>query len=177
MSIWKDTASALGSLYGLGGKPMMSRSVAEQKRLVSSTFRVGTWVMPLKLSLPIEGVKWLYKKVKGGMDPHVEALAKSLVGIFADEVGIELRITEGYRSQAAQDHLYDQGRTRPGRIVTWTRSSKHTTGRAFDVTVRGLLPDQVPRQLWYAIGEVGEALGLKWGGRWRGKKDMPHFEL
>jgi len=66
MSIWKDTASALGSLYGLGGKPMMSRSVAEQKRLVSSTFRVGTWVMPLKLSLPIEGVKWLPLRKKFG---------------------------------------------------------------------------------------------------------------
>ncbi len=132
--------------------------------------------MPLKLSLPVEGAKWLYEKIRGGMNADVKARADSLVKIFRDELGVELVITEGYRTQTTQDKLYDQGRTRPGRIVTWTRTSRHTEGRAFDVTVRGLSPDQVPRQVWYAIGEIGEALGLKWGGRWR-QRDMPHFEL
>ncbi len=172
MSIWRETAQALGSLYHLGGRSTLQLTPQH----IKSTWKVGSWVMPLKLSLPVEGAKWLYGKMKGGMREDVKALADSLVTIFRDELGVELVITEGYRTQTAQDKLYDQGRTNPGRIVTWTRSSKHTQGLAFDVTVRGFLPDQVPRQVWYAIGEIGEALGLKWGGRWR-KKDMPHFEL
>jgi peptidoglycan L-alanyl-D-glutamate endopeptidase CwlK len=133
--------------------------------------------MPLKLSLPVEGAKWLYKKIKGGMQKDVEEAAQALLTVFREELGVELVITAGYRSQAEQDKLYDQGRTRPGPVVTWSRTSKHTQGRAFDITVKGLTPNQVPRSVWYAIGEVGEAIGLKWGGRWRGKKDMPHFEM
>ncbi len=172
MSIWKETAEALGSLYHLGGRSTLQLT----PRHIKSTWKVGSWVMPFKLSLPVEGARWLYGKVKRGMRDDVKALADTLIAIFRNELGVELVVTEGYRTQAAQDQLYDQGRTRPGRIVTWTRTSKHTEGRAFDITVRDLSPDQVPRSVWYAIGEIGEALGLKWGGRWR-QRDMPHFEL
>lgn len=35
-------------------------------------------------------------------------------------------ITETYRSQARQNYLYQQGRTRPGNIVTWTLNRRHT---------------------------------------------------
>jgi peptidoglycan L-alanyl-D-glutamate endopeptidase CwlK len=173
MSIWKDTAAALGSLYSLGGRSTMQL----QPKHITSTFKVASWVMPLRLSLPVEAAQWAYKKFKGGMQKDVEEAAQALLTVFREELGIELVITAGYRSQAEQDKLYDQGRTRPGPVVTWSRASKHTEGRAFDLTVKGLTPNQVPRQVWYAIGEVGEALGLKWGGRWRSKKDMPHFEL
>jgi len=173
MSIWKDTAAALGSLYHIGGRSTLDL----QTKHITSTAKVAAWVAPLRFSLPVEGAKWLYKKFKGGLQKDVEEAAKAMLTVFRQELGIELVITDGYRSQAEQNKLYSQGRTSPGRIVTWTRTSKHTEGRAFDVTVKGLNPDQVPRQVWYAIGEVGEALGLKWGGRWRGKKDMPHFEV
>ncbi|WP_141316419.1 M15 family metallopeptidase, partial [Lysinibacillus sphaericus] len=36
-------------------------------------------------------------------------------------------VTETYRSQARQNYLYTQGRTRPGKIVTWTLKSNHTS--------------------------------------------------
>jgi len=29
--------------------------------------------------------------------------------------------------------------------------------------------------IWLRIGTIGEALGLRWGGRWT-QKDMGHFE-
>ena len=37
------------------------------------------------------------------------------------------------RSIERQKALYDQGRTRPGPVVTWTMNSKHLRGMAFDV--------------------------------------------
>lgn len=30
--------------------------------------------------------------------------------------------------------------------------------------------------VWQVLGEIGEKLGLRWGGRWQ-QKDMGHFEL
>ena len=31
-------------------------------------------------------------------------------------------------------------------------------------------------EIWHRIGEIGESLGLRWGGRWK-QRDMGHFEL
>ena len=31
--------------------------------------------------------------------------------------------------------------------------------------------------LWRAMGDVGESVGLEWGGRWRSFHDMPHYQL
>lgn len=42
-------------------------------------------------------------------------------------------ITETYRSQARQNYLYEQGRTRSGNVVTWTKSSRHTSRLAWDI--------------------------------------------
>ncbi|CAM5718911.1 hypothetical protein LSPH24S_04197 [Lysinibacillus sphaericus] len=44
-------------------------------------------------------------------------------------------ITETYRSQARQHYLYAQGRTRPGKIVTWTLKSNHKSRLAWDIAV------------------------------------------
>ena len=54
----------------------------------------------------------------------------------------------------------------------------HNKGLAFDVVPmnRGqrLLP-QWASPHWKKLGEIGEQLGLAWGGRWK-KPDRPHFE-
>ncbi|CAM5566737.1 putative protein OS=Lysinibacillus sphaericus OX=1421 GN=LS41612_07820 PE=4 SV=1 [Lysinibacillus sphaericus] len=44
-------------------------------------------------------------------------------------------ITETYRSQARQHYLYTQGRTRPGKVVTWTLNSNHKSSLAWDIAV------------------------------------------
>jgi peptidoglycan L-alanyl-D-glutamate endopeptidase CwlK len=41
-------------------------------------------------------------------------------------------VVSGNRTQAQQDYLYAQGRTRPGMVVTWTRNSNHMGGGAID---------------------------------------------
>jgi peptidoglycan L-alanyl-D-glutamate endopeptidase CwlK len=41
-------------------------------------------------------------------------------------------VVSGNRTQAQQDYLYAQGRTRPGMVITWTRNSNHIGGAAID---------------------------------------------
>lgn len=55
---------------------------------------------------------------------------------YAAQNGLKLQIPRlgGNRSQKNQDDLYAQGRNgNPGKIVTWTRKSKHIGGRAIDI--------------------------------------------
>ena len=85
-------------------------------------------------------------------------------------------ITETYRSQARQNYLYAQGRTRPGKIVTWTLSSNHKSRLAWDIAVG-------PPQSLYdvttlnRVGAIARKLGITWGGDWVGSIDRPHFEV
>ena len=62
--------------------------------------------------------------------------AQKACKLFMEECkrqGLNVLITETYRSQERQDYLYAQGRTRPGNKVTWTKSSRHTSRRAWDI--------------------------------------------
>ena len=96
-------------------------------------------------------------------------------------LGIQLRISQGYRTFGEQDVIYAQGRTKKGAIVTNAKGgqSYHNYGLAVDLVrmvdgrvdwnydMRKLLP--------YAIKH-----GLSWGGSpafvKAGIPDFPHFE-
>ena len=93
--------------------------------------------------------------------------------------GIDFILTCTRRSQAEQDALYEQGRSRGGRIVTWTRRSKHIAGEAFDIVIiENGKPDwNVSNPAWNRAGVIGRMVGLIWGGSWARAKDLPHFEL
>ena len=89
---------------------------------------------------------------------------------------INIFITETYRSQARQNYLYAQGRTRPGQIVTWTLSSNHKSRLAWDLAV------SPPQSLYDVmtlnkVGGIARKLGITWGGDWAGSIDRPHFEV
>ncbi|UKJ43433.1 M15 family metallopeptidase [Lysinibacillus sp. ACHW1.5] len=90
---------------------------------------------------------------------------------------VDIFITETYRSQARQNYLYEQGRTRPGPVVTWTRNSNHISRRAWDIAVAP------PRNLYdistlSKVGAIAKRLDITWGGYWEaGKYDAPHFEI
>ena len=49
------------------------------------------------------------------------------------EKGYTFRVYEVYRTQERQNDLYAQGRTKDGRIVTWTKNSFHTKRLACDI--------------------------------------------
>lgn len=123
------------------------------------------------------------------LHPDLQPLCLAFLGKCAEK-GIPLMITCTFRPQAEQDELYAQGRTKPGKIVTWVKVSKHSftidgvpASKAFDVAV---LKDGKPT--WdikvsvndndigdyLEIAEIGRRLGLRAGADFR---DFPHFEL
>jgi len=85
-------------------------------------------------------------------------------------------VTETYRSQARQNYLYQQGRTRTGKIVTWTLKSNHTSRLAWDIAVAPPKPlydvDTLTK-----VGAIARKLGITWGGDWVRRIDRPHFEV
>lgn len=93
-------------------------------------------------------------------------------------------VTEGYRSPAAQDALYEQGRTKPGNVVTYKRGgeSKHNTMPARALDVAFLLSNgQVSwsAELLTKFAQLMKAADARvgWGGDWLKFKDRPHFEV
>ena len=85
-------------------------------------------------------------------------------------------ITETYRSQERQNYLYQQGRTRPGNIVTWTKNSRHTSRRAWDICKNVKGQEYSDSSFFKKCGEIAKQLGITWGGDWN-TPDMPHFEI
>lgn len=124
-----------------------------------------------------------------GVDPN---LAK-VVMHAASLLPFDLQLIEGLRTVERQREYYAQGRTKPGKVVTWTMASPHITGRAVDVAA--LQPDgsidwdrpsdfdQVAEAMFEAAKVVG--VRIRWGADWdqdgkpreRGETDSPHFEL
>lgn len=111
---------------------------------------------------------------------ELSTVAKKACTLFLDEckkAKIDIFITETYRSQARQNYLYEQGRTRPGQKVTWTKSSNHTGRMAWDIAV------SPPKDLYDVAtlkkaGEVAKKLNIEWGGTWSKENlDMPHFQV
>jgi len=103
-----------------------------------------------------------------------------MFALFHDEMekaGLDFVVTCTYRSQEEQNTLYEQGRTKPGLIVTWTRKSKHILRKAFDIAIirDGRITWDVKEYL--KAGEIGTKAGLQWGGSWVRTKDYPHFEM
>ena len=127
-------------------------------------------------------------------DPNLltdEAYAKFVVWkAQCASCGLTVKITSTLRDQEMQDYLYEQGRSRPGNIVTWTRNSRHLpygeTGKsiAWDFVIidtdshlvwdvkADVNDNQKPDYLEAA--EIARNLGLKPGADF---KDYCHIEL
>jgi peptidoglycan L-alanyl-D-glutamate endopeptidase CwlK len=92
------------------------------------------------------------------------------------EAGLNVRITETYRSQERQNYLYAQGRTRAGKIVTWTLKSNHTGRMAWDICKNVAGQEYSDEAFFKKAGEIAKSLGITWGGSWT-TPDTPHFEV
>lgn len=104
------------------------------------------------------------------LNPDFRARLGRVITRMRDEFGKDVELVEGFRTQSRQDFLYDQGRTRPGDVVTWTKSSKHTLGLAADVTIDGSYTDSVG---YKQLAQIAAQEGL----RTLGARDPGHIEL
>lgn len=96
--------------------------------------------------------------------------------------GLNVLITQTYRTAAYQASLYAQGRTKPGSIITnlngyGNSTSPHQHRIAFDIckNVKGHEYDDY--SFFKACGKIWVAMGGTWGGNWTGFVDNPHFEF
>ncbi len=126
-----------------------------------------------------------------GVHPDLVKVAERAITITEQD----FMVLEGVRTPARQRQLYAQGRTKPGKKVTWTLNSNHFVNPA---TGYGHAVDLVPYPVdWndldkfdamaHAMLTAAKELGisLRWGADWdrdgkpreKGESDSPHFEL
>ena len=113
------------------------------------------------------------------LHPKLKELALKLLD-EAKRQGLNAKIIDTFRSPERQDHLYAQGRTRAGSIVTNARgkdmSSYHNWRLAFDC-VQNVPGKEYDAAFLAKLGKIGQSLGLEWGGGWSTFKDAPHFQF
>jgi|SRR5205807_4220720 len=115
-----------------------------------------------------------------GVHPILAERIRQLAQMLETE-NISVIVTQGLRSWAEQNRLYQQGRTAPGLIVTHALPghSWHNLGLAVDLAP---LDHDIPNwdinhPVWKRIVKVGESLGLTSGSEFRSFPDWPHFQL
>ncbi len=129
----------------------------------------------------------LSRSLPQGLHPIVEEKSNELIR-KAEEIGIPILISEGFRSGESQDVLYEKGRTIEGNIVTHARGgeSYHNYGLAIDFVLLnsdGSISYDIYRDLnengeadWFEVIRIGKELGFSSGADWSGFKDYPHLE-
>lgn len=106
-------------------------------------------------------------EIVNGLDPALRpvALRHREASLAA---GLPFRFLSGLRSRSQQQALAsDPSRTSPAAPAG---RSKHEVGGAYDVARQS---PAVERK----VGEIGEGLGLRWGGRFTPTPDPNHFEV
>lgn len=95
------------------------------------------------------------------------------------KANIQVFVTETYRPQGRQNYLYEQGRSRAGNIVTWTKSSRHTSRLAWDIAASTLNGNTniYNTSIIKKVGAIAKNLNIIWGGTWVKNLDYPHFEV
>jgi hypothetical protein len=115
------------------------------------------------------------------LHPDAQPHATSAVSLFNQSLppGYTARIIDGSRTHEEQQSLYEQGRSKPGKVVTNAPAghSNHESGRAFDIGIfkGGKYIEESP--LYAKLGAVGKAAGLEWGGDFKTIRDEPHFQV
>ena len=111
------------------------------------------------------------------LNPYVASLARRFLELTQAN-NLDVRIYYAFRSWDEQDRLYAQGRTMPGDIVTNARGgdSYHNWGLAFDAAPyeNGIISNDMEK--YRRMGQLGQQVGLEWGGAFISIVDLPHFQ-
>ncbi len=129
----------------------------------------------MKDTLSLDRLNKLHPKVRNTFRYFIEDAER--------ELEITLRITQGLRTNAEQQALYDIGRTpeskaKKEKIVTRAKpgQSYHNYGLAVDlVRMDGNKPDWKFKM--EQLAPIAARYGIVWGGTFKNGVDYPHFEL
>lgn len=117
------------------------------------------------------------------LHPKIRAIALNAYNeaVAATPKGAHPVITQGLRSFAESEKLYQQGRTTPGPIVSKAKAGQswHNYGLALDfvLLVNGKQTWQVNTD-WLTVVNIFKKHGFTWGGNFAGNfKDYPHLEI
>lgn len=127
-----------------------------------------------------------------GVHPNLIKVVERAIAISE----VDFFVNEGVRTPERQKELYAQGRTKPGKVVTWTLKSNHFVnpktgfGHAVDVYAHPFNANQSPatsKKIAAAFLRAANELNIpvRWGADWdrdgvfyeKGESDSPHFEL
>ena len=93
---------------------------------------------------------------------------------------IYVLVDQTLRTNQEQDELYASGRTKPGKILTKAKGgdSYHNYGLAFDIAIMvNGKPNWGNMELYRQAGEIGQSVGLEWGGSFTRFPDYPHYQF
>ena len=111
------------------------------------------------------------------LNPHVAVLAQRFLDLTRAN-NLDVRIYNTFRSWNEEDKLFAKGRTMPGQIVTNARGgdSYHNWGLAFDAAPyeNGKISNDTNK--FKKMGQLGQQVGLEWGGNFISIVDLPHFQ-
>lgn len=122
------------------------------------------------------------------LHPLVAEKKDELIALAADK-GINVVITQDFRSIEEQDALYEKGRTAEGNIVTHAKGgeSYHNFGLAIDFALMSVDGQVIwdmnydgngnSRADWMEVVKIAKDLGFEWGGDWTQFKDYPHLQM
>lgn len=96
------------------------------------------------------------------------------------EVGLDVLVYCTLRSDAEQDELYAQGRTKPGRIVTYAKAgqSAHNYGLALDFVplINGKPDWRAGSDAYIHAIQLAQARGMESAAMWKKFKEYPHLQ-
>ncbi|WP_238403948.1 M15 family metallopeptidase [Paenibacillus paridis] len=123
-----------------------------------------------------------------GLHPIVFAKQNELIAEAAS-AGIDILISDGFRSSEEQDAIYAKGRTAEGQVVTQVQGghSYHNYGLAIDFALRTKKGEVVwdmeydgnknGKADWMEVVAIAKKLGFSWGGDWKNFPDYPHLQM
>lgn len=157
-----------------------------------------TWIIIIAF---FAGITFLYNKLNNNytdlgeeapaptkLNPIVEKNKDNLID-QATTIGIDVVITEKWRSTKQQNALFAQGRSKSGNVVTYAKGgeSYHNYGLAIDYAVRNEDGDVIwdttydgnknGESDWFEIAKIAKDLGFEWGGDWIKFKDYSHLQM
>lgn len=93
--------------------------------------------------------------------------------------GLNVLVTNTVRDAEYQAYLYEQGRTRPGSIVTNSKTPtfhSDKAGLAFDFCKNVKGQEYSDPNFFKKAAAIAKEMGFSWGGDWKSFVDTPHIQ-